>query len=656
MLSGLKRKIKQTKLYSLYRKYKTYDYFVQKCNELQEKNDYLIEHSEITTFKPATGSLRKTQLELVGFMQDLDPIFESIGVHPFMVAGTLIGAIRHKGFIPWDDDLDFGLLRDEYEKVKRYAEDNWIYIEYQESWSEYTPEKHFDRIRAILEQFPNQYVCDVWVDQIQIFKGTNVNDRLSVDLWPFDVFRDKYPFSEHLKYLQQVKNRKCQIDKVSDICDFILEEISSNDNISANGRNMYFGIDSIPQYEKDNDSWIDKDFIFPLKKMKFEEHSFYCPNQPEKYIYYEYKDYMSFPKDVGLSKHNYWDQLREKKLINVEFYLVDAFEIDHFMPLYEKFVEYGCNTFFIAEPSERHISGTWFDYDNAISILDSYNVRYKKRVNPNADISFTTQRVSCLDKYHKIKVGLAYGAGIYKKGFGYTKDIVEGFDYNLVNGEYMKQVYAEKTSAEKVLVVGYPKHKAFFKTSFDRKHLLKELDIETNKPIIVYYPTWDENSSIQKFSTEISKLRKDYYIITKPHHCTYHLSSKRGDLNRLFEISDYVLPQNYNIAISALLGDYALTDIKSGATVEVPFFNPKIKQVILNVASDLRDFRDEVYAIGPVENAPEDLKENLKKEFEGYIEKRGVLMESFFGDISRDYISDVLKIIIDTANKRRGGK
>lgn len=63
--------------------------------------------------------LRKLQLTELELLKEVDRICKKCDIHYNIIAGTLLGAVRHDGFIPWDDDADVALLRSEYEKFRR---------------------------------------------------------------------------------------------------------------------------------------------------------------------------------------------------------------------------------------------------------------------------------------------------------------------------------------------------------------------------------------------------------------------------------------------------------------------------------------------------------------------------------------------------------
>lgn len=55
--------------------------------------------------------LRATEIEILDYIVS---VCDEFGLHYYLLYGTLLGAVRHKGFIPWDDDIDIGLPRQDY--------------------------------------------------------------------------------------------------------------------------------------------------------------------------------------------------------------------------------------------------------------------------------------------------------------------------------------------------------------------------------------------------------------------------------------------------------------------------------------------------------------------------------------------------------------
>lgn len=73
----------------------------------------------------ATYDIRPLQLRILKNLLAIDKVCKEHNLRYYIMAGTMLGAVRHKGFIPWDDDLDIGMPRADYDLLMTNAKE-WL--------------------------------------------------------------------------------------------------------------------------------------------------------------------------------------------------------------------------------------------------------------------------------------------------------------------------------------------------------------------------------------------------------------------------------------------------------------------------------------------------------------------------------------------------
>lgn len=97
------------------------DIYFKRAMELKEQIDYLKSHADIRHMRPAAGKLRYHREQSVRASSSFLQKIEKLEIKPILYGGNLLEYVRHKGFIPWDDNIDFALIREEYEVLKEYC-------------------------------------------------------------------------------------------------------------------------------------------------------------------------------------------------------------------------------------------------------------------------------------------------------------------------------------------------------------------------------------------------------------------------------------------------------------------------------------------------------------------------------------------------------
>ena len=104
------------------------------------------------------GKLQRLKEEELEMLEEVKRICQKHDIHFFLTAGSLIGAVRNKKSIPWDDDLDIGMLREDFEKFRKVAPKELNEKYYYSSWTtDSNVHFYFDKIRLKDTYFSTNY-------------------------------------------------------------------------------------------------------------------------------------------------------------------------------------------------------------------------------------------------------------------------------------------------------------------------------------------------------------------------------------------------------------------------------------------------------------------------------------------------------------------
>lgn len=256
--------------------------------------------------------LEQMKLVELKLLKVLNKICKENNIKYWLDGGTLLGAVRHGGFIPWDDDIDVGMLREDYEKFLKLASKELPSDIFLQNWD---TEKNFF--------LPMTKLRDKYSSIIEIEDRNSKNHSgIFIDIFPFDYLPKNNTLKniqmvffyilkcfkleanpEQLKMKNIVGNRKIKIivlKILKSIGKIISKKVYKNCYKFINyifckiSPSNYIGDGLVnPTYYKKSIRKIEQ--VFPLKTVIFENEEFLAPKDIDFYLTGLYKNYMELP-------------------------------------------------------------------------------------------------------------------------------------------------------------------------------------------------------------------------------------------------------------------------------------------------------------------------------------------------------------------------
>lgn len=253
-----------------------------------------------------------TQLEhlqniLLSIAKDIDNLCRSNGIDYYLIGGSAIGAVRHGGFIPWDDDLDIIMDNENYKRFLQICRSQLDKEKYclqvgLEDWP-----LNFSKIKlkgTILEEkegyADNNDMRGIYVD---IFKMDNVSDNQFMAYWQYFCGKCFLSYTLSVRKYKSASFKKKMLMllstpmKIEFIRNWILNQTLKSNKKMTRRLGFYYG------RTRWNSGVVDRDLFGKPLYVKFEDTFLPVPEKYNEYLTQVFGDYMKLPpikERVGL--------------------------------------------------------------------------------------------------------------------------------------------------------------------------------------------------------------------------------------------------------------------------------------------------------------------------------------------------------------------
>lgn len=269
----------------------------EEIKSLQFQLEYFKHHFDIKQMKPATGYLREYQLKELQFTQEILEMLKAYDIKPFLEGGALLGAQRHGGFIPWDDDIDVGVTRADYLKLIEIAKKDFIWIDSSQKNGNYA-EFYDNAIRAN----PGKYVFLMTPYCIHLYKGTCLKDALNLEFFSNDFVKEGVTEEAYKAYREKVIQFVHSNRSWKEIFEFYEAELKSSEIYSLEETSRITpGLGNWVLTEYKFHGFRNYNELYPLKPIPFENTALPGPNEPDIMLDKQFgKNWRGYPKDIGI--------------------------------------------------------------------------------------------------------------------------------------------------------------------------------------------------------------------------------------------------------------------------------------------------------------------------------------------------------------------